>query len=263
MDLQLSGKVVMVAAASKGLGFGIARVLAREGAVLSIASRSSGEIERAAAQLREEQGGDVLARTFNATDSASITAWTEATVARFGGIDGLVTNAGGPPVGTFDTLDDAAWQSACELTLMSVVRLIRAVLPTMRARGGGSILALTSTSVKESIANLLLSNVFRSGVTSLAKSLSRELAPENIRVNTLMPGRIATDRMISLDTIAAERAGISVAEQARRSEMQIPLGRYGTPDEFGNAAAFLLSPAASYITGTSLAVDGGFLHTVW
>jgi 3-oxoacyl-[acyl-carrier protein] reductase len=146
---------------------------------------------------------------------------------------------------------------------MSAVRLIRGVLPAMRAGGGGSILTVTSMSVKEPINRLLLSNVLRSGVTSLVKSLSNELAHENIRVNNLMPGRIDTDRVKSLDKINAEKSGISVSEIKLKNEATIPLGRYGNIDEFGKAGAFLLSPAASYITGVSLAVDGGIMKTVW
>lgn len=262
MDLLLHGKVIMIAAASQGLGFGVAQALAREGAYISIASRSTEHIERTASSLRETAPDAVLSHVFDATDANSILTWVDATIKHFGGIDGLVTNTGGPPVGTMDSLNDHDWQAAFELLLMSVIRLIRAALPSMRLRGGGSILALTSTSVKEPIPNLLLSNVMRSAVTSLAKSLSLELAADGIRVNTLMPGRIATARMESLDLHAATQAGISVAEQQRRTNSRIPLGRYGTVEEFGRAAAFLLSPAAGYITGTTLAMDGGLLHAL-
>jgi 3-oxoacyl-[acyl-carrier protein] reductase len=187
----------------------------------------------------------------------------EATVAKFGGVDGLVVNAGGPPAGGFDDFDDAAWQASFELTLLSSVRMIRAVLPHLRDRGGGSILAVTSSSVKEPIDILLLSNVMRSGVVSLLKSLSRELAPEQIRVNNLVPGRILTDRVKSLDALSAKKSELSAAEQRAMQEQQIPWGRYGTIEEFGRAGAFLLSDAASYITGETLIVDGGSMKTVW
>ncbi|WP_420642617.1 SDR family oxidoreductase [Candidatus Leptofilum sp.] len=263
MELGLKNKVIMVEAASKGLGFGIAQAVAQEGARVSIGSRTEADILAAADTLRRETGAETLGSVLDARDAASISNWVETTVAKFGGVDGLVVNAGGPPAGGFDDFDDAAWQAAFELTMMSSVRMIRAVLPHLRARGGGSILAVTSSSVKEPIDILLLSNVMRSGVVSLLKSLSRELAPEQIRVNNLVPGRILTDRVKSLDTIGAKSSGRSVAEQQAMQEAQIPWGRYGTIEEFGKAGAFLLSEAASYITGETLIVDGGAMKTVW
>ena len=263
MDLGLQNKVIMVAAASKGLGYGIAQAVAQEGARVSIGSRTEVDILAAAETLHQETGSETLGSVLDARDAASISRWVEATVAKFGRVDGLVVNAGGPPAGGFDDFDDAAWQAAFELTMMSSVRMIRAVLPHMRAQGGGSILAVTSSSVKEPIDILLLSNVMRSGVVSLLKSLSRELAPEQIRVNNLVPGRISTDRVKSLDAIGAKGAGRSVAEQQAMQEGQIPWGRYGTIEEFGRAGAFLLSDAASYITGETLIVDGGSMKTVW
>ncbi len=252
----------MVAAASKGLGFGIARELALNGAVVCIASRTQNEIEETATKLRNETGSTILASVFDAADANSIKNWVNEVEAAFERIDGLVVNAGGPPPGNFDDFTDEQWQSAFNLTLMSAVRLIRGVLPSMRD-AGGSILTVTSMSVKEPIQRLLLSNVFRSGVTSLVKSLSVELAKDLIRVNNLMPGRIDTDRVKSLDTSIAEKSGVSATEIKKGFEATIPLGRYGTIEEFGKVGAFLLSPAASYITGVSLAVDGGIMKTVW
>ena len=263
MDLGLQNKVIMVAAASKGLGYGIAQAVAQEGARVSIGSRTEADILAAAETLQQETGAETLGTVLDARDAASISGWVEATVAKFGCVDGLVVNAGGPPAGGFDDFDDEAWQAAFELTMLSSVRMIRAALPHMRAQGGGSILAVTSSSVKEPIDILLLSNVMRSGVVSLLKSLSRELAPEQIRVNNLVPGRILTDRVKSLDAIGANNAGRSVAEQQAMQEGQIPWGRYGTIEEFGRAGAFLLSDAASYITGETLIVDGGSMKTVW
>lgn len=263
MELGLKDKVIMVAAASKGLGYGIAQAVAQEGAHVSIGSRTEADILAAADTLHRKTGAETLGSVLDARDATSISSWVEATVARFGGVDGLVVNAGGPPAGGFDDFDDPAWQSAFELTLLSSVRLIRAVLPQLRARGGGSILAVTSSSVKEPIDILLLSNVMRSGVVSLLKSLSRELAAEQIRVNNLVPGRILTDRVKSLDALGAKNAGLNVAEQRAMQEQQIPWGRYGTIEEFGRAGAFLLSDAASYITGETLIVDGGSMKTVW
>ncbi len=253
----------MVAASSKGLGFGIARELAKNGAIVCIASRTKTDIEKAAESLRKETGATIHASVFDASNAESIKSWITEVETAFEKIDGLVVNAGGPPPGNFDDFTDEHWQSAFNLTLMSSVRLIRGVLPSMRTGGGGSILTVTSMSVKEPVNRLLLSNVFRSGVTSLVKSLANELAPENIRVNNLMPGRIDTDRVKSLDKNMAEKTGHSIAEIKMKNEATIPVGRYGTIDEFGKAGAFLLSPAASYITGVSLAVDGGIMKTVW
>ena len=172
-------------------------------------------------------------------------------------------NAGGPPPGNFDDFSDEDWEAAFNLTLMSAIRLIRGVLPSMRECGGGSILTVTSLSVKEPINGLLLSNVFRAGVTSLVKSLSNELAGENIRVNILIPGGIDTDRLKALNRNIAEKQGLPVEKIRQKNESAIPLGRYGTIAEFGNAGAFLLSDAASYITGVSLVVDGGVLKSTW
>src|SRR5205814_7418241 len=186
--------------------------------------------------------------------------WHAATIAQFGGIDLLFADTGGPPAGTALSFDDAGWQAAFDLLLMSVVRSVRLVVPSMRARGAGSILIGTSSSVKEPIPNLALSNVLRSGVTSLAKTLSLELAADRIRVNTLIPGRIATDRLQYLDEINAKKAGVALEEQQRRSLATVPLGRYGRPDEFGRVGAFLLSDSASYINGASIQVDGGMIR---
>jgi 3-oxoacyl-[acyl-carrier protein] reductase len=263
MDLGLQDKVILVAAASKGLGFGIAQAVAQEGAKVVIGSRTHSDITAAAHRLHQETGSETLGLVLDASDPASIQAWVNQAIAHFGGVDGLVVNAGGPPAGRFDDFDDTAWEAAFNLTLMSSVRMIRAVLPSMRARSGGSILTVTSSSVKEPIDMILLSNVMRSGVTSLAKSISRSLAGEHIRVNNLVPGRIFTDRVKSLDKIAAGNKGIAVAEQQAAMEATIPLGRYGTPEEFGKAGAFLLSEAASYVTGETFVVDGGSMKTVW
>lgn len=263
MELGLHGKVAMVAASSKGLGYGIARELAREGALVSIGARTEADIFDAADALIEETETEVLPNVLDAADSDSISRWLENTTDAFGGVDLLVVNAGGPPAGNFDDFADSDWEAAFELTLLGAVRMIRAVLPCMRQAGGGSILTITSCSVKEPIDFLLLSNVMRSGVTSLAKSLSQQLAPENIRVNNLMPGRIDTDRVHSLDEMNAEAKGHSVEEVRADNALGIPLHRYGTIEEFGRLGAFLLSDAASYITGQTIAVDGGAIKTVW
>ncbi len=259
MELNIQGKVFLIAASSKGLGYGIARELARNGAVVCIASRNREHVNAAAEKLREESNATVLASVFDAADAGTIKAWIDEAAGAFERIDGLVVNAGGPPAGDFDDFADDAWEAAFNLTLMSTVRLIREVLPYFRSGNGGSILTITSLSIKEPVHGLLLSNVFRSGVASLVKSLANELGPDNIRVNNLIPGRIDTDRVRSLDKILSEKQHVPVEVIQQQHKSSIPMGRYGTTEEFGKAGAFLLSDAASYINGTSLIVDGG-LH---
>ncbi|HEY7285502.1 MAG TPA: SDR family oxidoreductase [Vicinamibacterales bacterium] len=259
MDLGLKNKVAMVGGASKGLGYAVARALAAEGAAVSIASRDADAIKRAADTITKETGARVLQVAADLSTADAIARWHAETVKAFGGVDALFANTGGPPSGGPLAFDDRAWQSAFDLLLMSVVRTVRLVVPSMRERGGGAILVGTSSSVKEPIGNLALSNVFRSGVTSLAKTLSLELAADRIRVNTLIPGRIETDRLRSLDEINAKRTNTSVDEHRARNMAAVPLGRYGMPDEFGRVGAFLLSDAASYITGANVQVDGGLV----
>ena len=260
MDLGLKGKVALVAAASKGLGFGVARALANEGAHVSICSRDSASIEAAAKKLTDESGEEVLATVCDVSKPESITAWVDATVAKWGVIDALLVNAGGPPSGLLLSMTDAQWQAAFELTLMSSIRMIRAAVPHMT--NGGSILTITSSSVKEPIERLGLSTVLRSGVAAAVKTLADELAPQKICVNNLIPGRIDTERVAQLDAIAAKNRNISIEEVQAQSIARIPMKRLGTPDEFGTAAAFLLSPAANYITGATLRVDGGQMRSI-
>jgi 3-oxoacyl-[acyl-carrier protein] reductase len=259
MDLGLKNKIAMVGGASKGLGYAVAHALAAEGALVSMASRDDDGIRRAAAAIQKETGGQAIAVPADLSRADAIAQWHAATVHSFGGVDLLFANTGGPPAGAALDFDDQAWQAGFELLLMSVVRTVRLVVPSMRARGAGAILVGTSSTVKEPFPNLALSNVMRAGVTALVKTLSVELAPAQIRVNTLLPGRIATDRLAYLDQVNAKRAGIGVDEQRQRALDTIPLGRYGAPDDFGRVAAFLLSDAASYITGTSIQVDGGLI----
>jgi 3-oxoacyl-[acyl-carrier protein] reductase len=259
MELGLKNKIAMVGGASKGLGYAVARALAAEGAAVSMASRDDEAIRRAADTISRETGSRTLPMAADLSGADAIAQWHAATVEEFGGIDLLFANTGGPPAGTALSFDDQAWQASFDLLLMSVIRTVRLVVPSMRERGGGSILIGTSSSVKEPVPYLALSNVLRSGVTSLAKTLSVELAPDRIRVNTLIPGRIATDRLRQLDEINAKKAGIAVEDHEKRSAGTVPLGRYGAPDEFGRVGAFLLSDAASYITGASIQVDGGLI----
>lgn len=261
MDLGLKGKVAMVAGASKGLGMSVARALAAEGASVSICSRDRARIDQSAASIARD-GGAVLGYAADVRQPDAVERWRDATLERFGRLDLLFTNSGGPPAGKFSDADDAAWQSGFELLVLSAIRMVRAALPPMRRAGGGAILLATSSSVKEPIGNLTLSNVLRASVAALSKTLAMELASEKIRVNHLIPGRFATDRVRELDEINAKKSGVTVEEQERRAAAAIPLGRYGDPGDFGRAAAFLLSDAASYITGATLQVDGGTIRSV-
>ncbi len=262
MDLELKGKVAMVGGASKGLGFAVARALAREGASVAIASRDEHAIRRASECLHADTGAPVFAMAADLSHADDIARWHGATISEFGGLDLLFTNTGGPPAGAVLAFEDDAWQEAFGLLVMSVLRLVRLAVPSMQARGGGAIVMGTSSSVKEPIANLALSNVLRASVAALAKTLAIELAPSGIRVNNLIPGRIDTDRVRHLDAVNGKKAGLSAEEQKARASAAIPLGRYGDPDEFGRTAAFLLSGAASYITGASVQVDGGLIRGV-
>ncbi len=260
MNLGLENRVALVAAASKGLGYGVARALATDGARVSICSRTAEDVEAAAQALRDETGAGVMATACDVTDPDSINNWVAATIERWGQIDALLVNAGGPPAGFIREISEAQWEAAFQLTLMSSIRMINAALPHMGR--GSAILTVTSSSIREPIERLALSTVMRSGVMGLVKTLADELAGDGIRVNNLIPGRIDTDRVRQLDGITANRLGITPEEARERAMANIPLGRLGNIDEFGAAGAFLLSPAAAYITGASLRVDGGQMRSV-
>lgn len=261
MDLGLKDKVAVVAAASKGLGFGVARALAREGAKVSLCSRDEAQAKSAAEKISAETGTPVLATACDVKHPAQTAAWIEKTVAEWGNrIDAVLVNAGGPPAGVFKTLTDQQWQEAFELILMSSIRLIRLALPYMGS--GSAILTITSSSVKEPIERLALSTVMRAGVAGLVKTLADELAADGIRANNLIPGRIDTDRVTALDQSTAKTRNTTPEQVRAASEAVIPLKRYGTIEEFGAAGAFLLSPAASYITGATLRVDGGAMRSI-
>ncbi len=262
MDLKLKDRVAVVCGASGGLGRAVAAALAREGAKCVIASSDTGRIENAAEEIRTDSGAEVLAVAADFGKKADIERLVKAAVERFGGIDVLFTNTGGPPPGFFDEFDDKAWSAAFESQLMFIVRTLRLVIPEMKKRGGGRIINSTSLSVKEPIDNLLLSNVFRSGVVALSKTLSRELAPHNILINCVAPGYTRTDRLADLFGVRARAAGKTPEEIEKEITSRIPLGRIPDPEEFAEVVAFLAGAGASAVTGTTLAVDGGVLRGI-
>jgi 3-oxoacyl-[acyl-carrier protein] reductase len=262
MNLQLKNKVMLIAGASKGLGYAVAHALAAEGAIVSISSRDQASIAAAAARIERDTGTPVFSMPVDVRSREAIDEWIATTAEKFGGIDGLMTNSGGPPAGLAISFDDAAWQEAADLLLFSTIRMVRAAVPHMKTRGGGSILVSTSSSVKEPVQNLGLSTVLRASVSALAKTLAIELAPSKIRVNQIIPGRIDTDRVRHLDQVNAQKQNVSVEEAKARAISAIPMGRYGEPPEYGSVGAFLLSDAASYMTGATVQVDGGLIKSV-
>ena len=262
MELGLKNQTALVMASSKGLGKAIATKLAEEGGNVMLASRSEVALKSAAEEIKEKTKGNVDYAVCDITNPLSIKEAVQKTVDTFGSVEILVNNAGGPPAGGFDYFDDEAWQKAFELNLLSYVRTVREVLPYMRKKGGGRILNIASSSFKETIDGLILSNTFRNGIAGLAKSLATELGRDKILVNTLGPGRIGTDRMMELDSLVADKKGITVEEMKASKEIAIPLGRYGVPEEFANMAVFLCSQANTYVTGQAFLVDGGLIRAL-
>ena len=258
MELGLAGKRALVAAASRGLGKAIALRLAEEGAKVAICSRNAERLGQAAEELRKRTEAEVLAIPTDLTDYAQIKRLINRVNEELGGIDILVANAGGPLPGSFQELSDEQWQAACQLTLMSSVRLAREAIPGMIERHWGRLIFSTSVSVKQPIANLVLSNSLRLAVIGLAKSLADELAPYNITVNSVCPGATATERLRELIKHQAERARLSYEEAEREFWLRgIPMERLGKPEELADLVAFLASERAGYITGTAIQVDGG------
>ena len=262
MDFGIKGKVALVAAASKGLGRAVAEELAAEGASLVLCARGNDELQATCAAIAAAHGRPVLGLAADVSNPADVARVVQAALVRFGQVDVLVTNAGGPPAGTFDTLSAEQWDAATRLLLTSVVELTRAVLPGMKARGWGRILNITSISVKQPVANLMLSNSLRAAVTGMARTLATEVAPFGITVNNILPGYTRTERVMSLADATAAKEGISAAEATARWEAEIPMRRLGEPREFAALAAFLCSARASYITGTSVPVDGGWIRSL-
>jgi len=257
MNLHLQDKPVLVLASSGGIGRAVATEFAREGAKVMLFARSADKLSATAEGIAEETGNRPLFTVGDLTDPASVSEVVERTAKEWGGLWALFNNTGGPPAGGFDQFDDTAWQSAFELTVLGYVRAIRAALPYLRAGGGGRIVNNTSVSTKQAIDGLLLSNVFRTGLVGLGKSLARELGRDGILVNTVGAGRIDTDRIAALDTIWAQKAGITLEEQRTRSQASIPLGRYGAPADFARAVVWLCSGANAYVTGQNLLIEGG------
>ncbi len=262
MDLQLREKVVVVTAASRGLGYAVARAVAAEGAKVALCARQEGPLVEAAERLRADYGVEVLPVVCDVADAEAAPRLAAMTVEQFGTIDALFINAGGPPPGKFLDFRPEDWQAAMRLTIESAVRLAYAVVPVMRQAGGGSILANTSVSVRYPLDNLILSNSLRLAVVGMVKSLALELGRDGIRVNAIAPGWTRTERVEQLLAHRAQANGTTKEAEAAKIAAAIPLGRMATPEEFGRAAAFLLSPAASYITGVTLLVDGGMARAV-
>jgi 3-oxoacyl-[acyl-carrier protein] reductase len=253
MNLGLEGRVAMVAAASKGIGLAIAKELAAEGCRISICARNEETLEAAAAEIGEETRSYVV----DVSSADDLTWWVEQTRNDLGPVEVLVTNTGGPPAGTYDTMSDEQWQTGFESTLLNIVRLVRHVTPDMRLANWGRIVHLTSYVAKEPARLLPISSTLRAGIMSLTKLQALELAPLGITVNGVLPGSTLTDRQRHLAEVRAEREGITVDQALEKQGQDVPMGRLADPSEIAAAVAFLCSSRASYVTGTSLLVDGG------
>jgi 3-oxoacyl-[acyl-carrier protein] reductase len=260
MDLGLKDRVAIVAASSQGLGKGVALALARGGAKLAICARTPDTIQAVAEEIRKVTGAEVLARALDVTAGDQVRELVEETQRRFGRIDVCVTNAGGPPAKTFAETSADDWISAVNLNLMSTVHFAREVLPVMQKQRWGRFITITSVAVKQPIDGLILSNSVRSAVNGLVKSLANEYGRFNVLVNNVCPGYTRTERLAELSTHLAARDATTLAEIERQWTNQIPLGRLAEVEEFASVVAFLASERASYLTGVSLAVDGGLVR---
>src|SRR5467141_1608508 len=262
MDLGIKGKTALVVAASKGMGRASALGLAAEGARVVMCARGEAALEDAAAEVKRQTGADVLALVADASRAADISRVVAEANRAFGGVDILVANVGGPPPGPFEQMTDEQWKAAFEQVHLSTVRFIRAVLPDMKQKKWGRILAIQSSSVKQPVEGLVLSNGIRPAIAGMFKTLAGEVAKDGVTVNLVLPGRIMTDRFMGHQKDLAERAGKTLeAWIAERSTADIPMGRIGTPEEFASMVVFLASERASYITGTVAQVDGGLIKS--
>ncbi|HZG70131.1 MAG TPA: SDR family oxidoreductase [Chondromyces sp.] len=261
MEYGLKGKTALVLASSQGLGKAIAEKLAQEGANVMLSGRHPEKLAAVKAELVSNYHANVEYQKCDVTNSEELKKLVETTADTFGTIDILINNAGGPPAGSFEDLSDEMWQKAFELNLLSFVRTIRFALPHLKKQGG-RIINIASSSIKEPIPGLILSNTFRVGIVGMSKTLAEEFAPYGILINTVAPGRIATDRVRHLDEINAEKRGVSVEELENQMKGNIPLGRYGKPEEFANVVVFLASDANTYMTGSSFMVDGGMIRSI-
>jgi len=259
MDLGLKDKRAFIAGSSRGLGYATALTLAREGCRVVINSREEDKVNAAAEAIINETGTQTYGIAADVSNASAADEIIKSAIDSLGGLDILITNAGGPPSGSFEIFDDETWQKAVDTSFMSHVRLIRAALPHLRKSSTPSVLTMTSFTVKQPIPNLILSNSIRAATVGLTKSLALELGKENIRFNSIMPGWTETERFGHLMAFRAKNNNSTVEEEIARQTAEIPLGRLGNPQEFANAAVFLVSPAASYIHGVTLAVDGGII----
>ena len=262
MDLGLKGKVALVAAASTGLGRAVAEELAAEGSSLILCARGEERLIATCDEIRESTGAEILAVAADLSLQADIERIVVEGMKRFTQIDILVTNTGGPPAGKFESLSREDWENATRDLLMSVMELTKLVLPGMKERRWGRVLNITSIAVKQPVDNLMLSNSIRSAVTGFARTLANEVADHGVTVNNIMPGYTATERVNELAQTLAEREGVASADIRARWESEIPMRRLGHPKEFAALAAFLVSERASYITGSSIAVDGGWIKSL-
>ena len=262
VDLQLANKVCVVMGASAGLGRATAMELAREGSLVMISGRKHDALQATAEEIRRQTGATVATSVADAAKAEDIIRLMAVARERFGQIDCVVSNAGGPPAGRFDALDDETWLTAINLILMRAVRSVRAALPHLRAQGGGSITFIESQSVKHAIDGLLLSNSIRLAVCGLTKTLAHELGPENIRVNVMCPGSTDTARIRQLAVLNAARNQTTIEAELKLQGSTIPLRRIARAEEFGRVCAFIASPAASYVTGAAIMVDGGVSRSI-
>jgi 3-oxoacyl-[acyl-carrier protein] reductase len=263
MDLGFKNRVALVAASSQGLGKAVALGLAREGARLALCSRNHAALQAAASEIRAATGAEVMARALDVTRHDDVKAFVAEVAAAFGTVDICVANAGGPPSKSFADTTIEDWRSATDLNLMSTVYLAKETLPLMQAQRWGRFIAITSMTVKQPVEGLILSNAVRSGVSGLIKTLSNEYGPYNVLVNNVCPGYTATARLLSLAGTLAEKEGVDPKQIEERWASQAPLRRIGLPEEFANLVVFLASERASYITGVSIAVDGGIVKGLY